>query len=71
MKEKNIYVIAWNEIVLPGMKESLKRGEELVMIVCPDCLKDDDEIIPDKELWRYLRKGKKYICVGCEKEIIG
>ena len=68
---KNIYVIAWNEIVLPGMKESLKRGEELVMRVCPDCLKDDDEIIPDKELWRYIIEGKKYHCVCCEKEIIG
>ena len=67
---KNIYVIAWNEIVLPGMRESLKRGEELVMYVCPDCLKDDDKIIPDKELWRYLTEGEKYECVCCEKEII-
>lgn len=53
------------------MKESLKRGEELVMRICPDCLKDDDELIPDKELWRYLRKGEKYECASCEKEIIG
>lgn len=71
MKNKNIYVIAWNEIVLPGMKDSLNPGEELVMYVCPDCLKDDDEIIPDKELWRYVIKGRKYKCVCCEKEIIG
>ena len=70
-KKKDIYVIAWDEIVLPGMRNNLALGEELVMRICPDCLKDDDEIIPDKELWRYLTKGKEYNCIRCEKEIIG
>jgi predicted RNA-binding Zn-ribbon protein involved in translation (DUF1610 family) len=69
-EKKNIYVIYWDESALAEIKEELKPGEKAVMRICPDCLKDDDEIIPDKELWRYLRKGEKYECIRCEKEII-
>jgi predicted RNA-binding Zn-ribbon protein involved in translation (DUF1610 family) len=70
-EKKNIYVVYWDESALADIEEELKPGEKAVMRVCPDCLKDNDKLIPKYEVYKYVTMGKEYKCFRCEKEIRG